>query len=257
MSQSYKQNQVISYYMCDRNRQLTLSMLVNLLMEVSENHSAGLGREEPFLRERGISWIILRYEFSIDRMPSSKEEIEIETFATEYNKLFTYREFIVRDQNGDELIQIKTTFALMKNDTRKMARIPSEVVEPYGAAFSKRIRRDTKPNEVDRAHAQEKNYIVRYFDIDANQHVNNSKYIDWLLDSLDPAFLTGHQLQHGVITFDKEVKEGDAVTSTVSRRSENGLHTDHRIFVKETMHASASFKWTEKSRTGLSNGNDQ
>jgi len=257
VKQSYKQNQVISYYMCDRNRTLTLSMLVNLLMEVSENHSAGLGREESFMRERGLSWIILRYEFDIDRMPAYKEEVEIETFATEYNKLFTYREFIVRDKTNASIIKVKTTFALMTNETRKMARIPEEVVEPYGAVFSKRIRRDAKPNEVDLEQADEKNYIVRYFDIDPNQHVNNSKYIDWLLDTLEPEFLSKNHLRHGVISFDKEVKEGDAVTSKVSRRSEDDLHTDHRIFVKDTVHAAASFKWTENTRMESHDGNDQ
>lgn len=257
MNRSYKQNQVISYYMCDRNQQLTLSMLVNLLMEVSENHSAGLGREESFMRERGISWIILRYEFSITRMPTYKEEVEIETFATEYNKLFTYREFIVKDKHNRQLIQVKATFALMNNATRKMNRISSEVVEPYGAEFSKRIRRSTKPQDVNSNQAEEKGYTVRYFDIDANQHVNNSKYIEWLLDSLSPAFLSAHEIQHGIITFDKEVKEGDTVKSIVNKRIKDELYSDHRIAVEGTIHASATFKWIEKTGMELNDGNDQ
>ncbi|SFC54621.1 medium-chain acyl-[acyl-carrier-protein] hydrolase [Alkalibacterium subtropicum] len=257
MSHSYKQNQVIPYYMCDRNQQLTLSMLVNLLMEVSENHSAGLGREESFLRERGISWIILRYEFSISRMPKYNEEIEVETCATEYNKLFTYREFVVRGNNKEQLIKAKATFALMKNDTRKMTKINSEIVEPYGATFSKRIQRNVKPNEINLTCASEQHYFVRYFDIDTNQHVNNSKYIEWLLDVLPPAFLSTHGLKHGIITFDKEVKEGDEVTSIVNKPAGGQLYTNHRICVGETGHASATFKWTEQSRMELDDGNDQ
>ena len=246
MSQSYKQNQLITYYMCDRTHHLTLSMLVNLLMEVSENHSAKLNREESFMRERGISWIILRYEFNVNRMPQYNEAVEIETFATEYNKLFTYRDFIVRDKKGEQLIEVNTTFAVMSNETRKMVRIPSEVVEPYEAVFSKRIRRSPKPVEVDVSKAQQKKFEVRYFDIDANQHVNNSKYIEWLLDSLSSSFLTVHDLQHGIITFDKEVKEGDAVTSKTSERMDEHIYTDHHIFVGETVHASASFKWYKR-----------
>lgn len=243
MSQSYKQNQTITYYMCDRTQQLTLSMLVNLLMEVSENHSTKLNREESFMRERGISWIILRYEFSIQRMPAYKEEVEIETFATEYNKLFTYREFIVRDKNNNKLVEVKTTFALMNNGNRKMERIPSEVVEPYGADFSKRIRRHDKPLEVDLSQSEQKQFIVRYFDIDANQHVNNSKYIEWLLDSIDTSFLMSHHIQHGIITFNKEVKEDDTVLSRVSVHEDEKTHTAHQILVEDTVHASASFKW--------------
>ena len=246
MNRSYKQKQPISYFMCDRTQHLTLSMLVNVLLDVSENHSAQLDREEAVIREMGFSWIILRYEFNVNRMPRYKENVEIETFATEYNKLFTYREFIVRDSEENELIKVRTTFALMKNDNRKMARIPEKVVEPYAAVFAKRIRRDLKPNDPDPAKTAVKDYTVRYFDIDANQHVNNSRYIEWLLDSLKPSFLSSHQLLHGIITFDKEVKEGDEVRSRVSDRDENeDFYTDHQILVAETVHASASFKWNK------------
>ncbi|MFO8069359.1 MAG: thioesterase [Alkalibacterium sp.] len=246
MSQSYKQKQNVTYYMCDRTQQLTLSMLVNLLLNVSENHSAELNRQESIIREMGFNWIVLRYEFIVTRMPGYKEEVEIETFATEYNKLFTYREFIVRDDDQNKLIEVKTTFALMDNENRKMARIPSELVAPYEAVFSKRIRRNSKPHEVDLVQAVQTNYSVRYFDIDTNQHVNNSKYIEWLLDSLNASFITAHQIQHGIITFDKEVKEGDTVTSKVSQRSEGHLYTDHHILVGETIHASASFRWNKR-----------
>ncbi|WP_423190034.1 acyl-[acyl-carrier-protein] thioesterase [Alkalibacterium sp. f15] len=246
MSQSYKQKQSVTYYMCDRTQQLTLSMLVNLLLNVSENHSAELNRQESVIREMGFNWIVLRYEFMVARMPRYKEEVEIETFATEYNKLFTYREFIVRDSNQNELIKVKTTFALMNIENRKMARIPSEVIAPYEAAFSERIRRNSKPHEVDQIHAVQTNYSVRYFDIDANQHVNNSKYIEWLLDSLNTSFMASHQMQHGIITFDKEVKEDDTVTSKVSHRADTQIYTDHHILVGETIHATASFQWNER-----------
>ncbi|GEK90526.1 acyl-[acyl-carrier-protein] thioesterase [Alkalibacterium kapii] len=247
----YKQKETIPYYMCDRNHQLTLSMLVNLLIEVSENHSALLGREESYMENLDISWIILRYEFKIDRLPDAKEKIEIETFATEYNKLFTYRTFIVRDNQNNQLIEVKVTFALMDHATRKMVRIPNEVVAPYAALFSRRIRRELKPHEIDKSQIDEKSYEVRYFDIDTNNHVNNSKYIEWLLDSLNSAFLKTHAIRHGIITFDKEVKEGNTVTSKVSKRLTDELFTDHRIEVDGTTHASASFKWTEKSEKGV------
>mgnify|MGYP000688892819 FL=1 len=33
-------------------------------------------------------------------------------------------------------------------------------------------------------------YRVRYFDLDMNGHVNNSKYLEWMLDVFDLDFLT-------------------------------------------------------------------
>lgn len=243
MSLTYTENKEISHFMCDRHQNLTLPMLVNLLLDVSGKQSEQLNRDEEFVRERGLSWIILHYEFFIERMPKLKEIIQIETFATEYNKLFTYREFVVRDSDGEELLTVKTTFALLDSKKRKMARIDEEIVEPYMADYSKRIRRNQKPHETDPSHYNEKRYAVRYFDIDGNNHVNNSHYINWLLDSLESEFLSNHEIKHGVITFDKEVNEHQTVLSRSSYRREEELYTDHLIKTNGAAHCSASFKW--------------
>ncbi|MCC5896154.1 MAG: acyl-ACP thioesterase [Alkalibacterium sp.] len=243
MSLTYTESKEISYYMCDRHQKLTLPMLVNLLLDVSEKQSESLGRDEAFVKARGLSWIILHYEFIIERMPKVKEVVQIETYATEYNKLFTYREFSVKDADSNELIKVKTTFALMDTEKRKMARITEDIVAPYKAQFSKRIRRNQKPVEPDLTDYNEKTYAVRYFDIDGNNHVNNSHYINWLMDSLTSEFLSLHDVKHGVITFDKEVNEHQTVISRSSFRKEEDLFTDHSIMTNGATHCSASFEW--------------
>ncbi|PRY83436.1 acyl-[acyl-carrier-protein] thioesterase [Alkalibacterium olivapovliticus] len=243
MSLTYTESKEIAYYMCDRHQNLTLPMLVNILLDVSEKQSESLNRDEAFVKARGLSWIILHYEFMIERMPKLKETVQIETYATEYNKLFTYREFVIRDANHKELVRVKTTFALLDSEKRKMGRITEDIVEPYKATFSKRIRRNQKPAEPDLNEYTEKTYAVRYFDIDGNNHVNNSHYINWLLDSLDSEFLSQHDIRHGVITFDKEVNEHQTVISRVSYRKEEELYTDHLIRTNGASHCSASFKW--------------
>jgi len=243
VNQPFKQEKEITYFMCDRTNRLTLSMLVNILMDVSEKHSAYLGTGEEVVKGMGYNWIILHYEFQIEKIPKVNERVEIETIATEYNKLFTYRDFIVRGKDNNEIITVKTTFALMDLEKRKMARLPEEIIAPYQATFSKRIRRNTKPQPVDNERASQKVYSVRYFDIDSNNHVNNSQYINWLLDSMDGTFLATHTVKHGIITFDKEVNEEDTVTSSSSRRVANNSITDHQITVDGTIHATASFHW--------------
>ncbi|MCC5889035.1 MAG: acyl-ACP thioesterase [Alkalibacterium sp.] len=250
MTQLYKESKEISYYMCDRHQRVTLSMLVNLLLDVSEKHSEGLGRGETYVKEKGLSWIILRYDFDIQRLPKVNETVEIETVATEYNKLFTYRDFFVKDLEGNELIKVTATFALLNHSNRKMARITEELVEPYKAVFSKRIRRLAKPQEIDNSVYNEKQYEVRYFDIDSNHHVNNSHYITWLLDSLGSSYLSKFEITAGTITFDKEVSEHQIITSVSSGRKADELWTDHVITSDTVRHCQASFKWKTVEKEG-------
>lgn len=250
MRERYSKSKGISYYMCDRHQRVTLSMLVNLLIDVSESHSEDLGRGEAYVKEKGLSWIILRYDFNIRRLPRVNETVTIETVATEYNKLFTYRDFFVNDSDGNELIKVTATFALLKHVDRKMARIPQELVEPYQAVYSKSIRRLTKPGEVNALNFNEKQYEVRYFDIDSNQHVNNSHYITWLLDSLGSAYLSDYEITEGMITFDKEVSEHQVINSQSSIRSTDELWTDHVITSDSVRHCQASFRWKTVDEEG-------
>lgn len=239
----FKEKQPLLYYMCDRNHTLTMPMLVNLLLDVSGKQSLALGMGDDVVNEMGYSWIILQYEFHIKRMPQFKETIEIETYAQEYNKLFCYRNFVVRDSSGEEIVHVETTFALIDREKRKMARLPQEIVDPYEAEFNKRLKRTAKPIPLEEEKATSKEYRVRYFDIDTNQHVNNSQYLNWALDSLEPDFLTKHRLTYGNIKFEKEVYEGQTVNSLVSLQEEEEIVSAHRIQTDGTINCTASFKW--------------
>lgn len=218
-------------------------MLVNVLLEISGQQSALLDRGEDFVREMGYSWIIIHYDLHINRFPQAEETVEIETIATEYNKLFTYRDFYVRDKDNNTIIIVKTTFALMDLEKRKMARLPEIVIEPYEAEFSKRIRRNVKAKPVEKETASQKVFNVSYFDIDSNNHVNNSRYINWALDSLDEAFLTTHTIKSGVISFEKEVKENETVMSLSNKYSEDEIFTTHHLSVNGMTNCTATFTW--------------
>lgn len=240
----YRNTKDISYYMCDRTHTLTLPMLVNLTLEVSGEQSEALGLGEEIMQEKGYSWIILQYEFEIDRFPRNKETIEIETYATEYNKLFCYRDFIIRDLQGNVLITIHSTFALFDFTKRKMARLPEEIVTPYKAIFNKRVKRTPKPLDIDEEKAYSQPFYVRYFDIDTNQHVNNSKYLDWTLNTLGGEFLKKHKLIYANVKFDKEVYEGQMIESYVSiTENKESSISAHKIRTQGLTNCSASFKW--------------
>lgn len=70
-----------------------------------------------------------------------------------------------------------------------MQSIPLGLIEPFNAPVAKRIPRLKRPQKLDEnGSIIKKNYQVRYFDLDANHHVNNARYFDWLLDPLGRVF---------------------------------------------------------------------
>jgi len=234
----------VLYYECEKTHRMTLSMLLNVLIQVSGEQSVKLGLSDEKMAELGYAWIVLQHSFSVKRMPRANETIHVETQATQYNKFFCYRNFYVKDDNGEELVNFTMVFAILDMEKRKMIRIPAEVVEPYGAPFEKGLLRVPRPVELNEEDAGSSTYNVRYFDIDANNHVNNSKYIEWMLDSLGADFLTEHELKSGNIKFEKELLYGQHVTSlaSVSEKTDN-IQTAHRIQTADCVHCTASFEW--------------
>jgi|SRR5690625_3022461 len=234
----------VLYYESEKTHRMTLPMLLNVLIQVSGEQSTELGLSEEKMAEMGYAWIVLQHEFKIKRMPRTNETIEVETHALQYNKFFCYRKFNVTGENGEHLVDFLMVFAVLDLDKRKMIRIPDEVVSPYEAPFVKRPLQIKRPEELAEAEATSMTYQVRYFDIDANNHVNNSKYIEWMFDVLGSDFLTNHEVKSGNIKFEKEVFYGQRVNAMASIKKEGGkTGSAHRIQTEEGTHCIASFTW--------------
>ena len=52
---------------------------------------------------------------------------------------------------------------------------------------------------------------VRYTEIDLNGHLNNTQYIEYILDTHEPVFYKDHRISAINITYEKEIKSGHEV----------------------------------------------
>lgn len=242
----YERELRVPYYLCDRYETITLPNLMSILIEVSGEQTEKVSTKP--VEEMGLHWIIIQYHFQINRLPQAYETITVKTFAEEYNRLFSYREFEVYDEEGNLLLYVMTVFALM-DENRKLSRIPSEIGKDYGSTESRRIKRIPKPKKPENLEtAKQKEYNVSYFDIDVNFHANNATYFVWLLDALGDEFLATHRPLTGNVVFEKEVHIGEMVESYVDFAVDENdvLISRHQVQVGDTVKCTASFKWAEK-----------
>jgi len=120
----------------------------------------------------------------------------------------------------------------MNHETRKIVTIPERIIAPSHSEKVKMIPRLSRPKKLTEAdQLMTKQYRVRYFDIDGNGHVNNSRYFDWLLDALPMSFLTRHNLTSINIRFENEVQYHHIVTSEATLMTDipDSIVTKHRI----------------------------
>ena len=241
MGLTYQMKMKIPFDMADMNGHIKLPDVILLSLQVSGMQSIELGvSDKDMLEQYNLVWIITDYDIDVTRLPRFAEEITIETESLTYNRLFCYRRFTIFDEAGEAIIQMMATFVLMDRDSRKVHAVEPEIVAPYQSEFSKKLLRGPKyPNLEDPV---SKDYHVRFYDLDMNGHVNNSKYLDWIFEVMGADFLTQHIPQKINLKYVKEVRPGGMIASSYDL---DGLQSTHQISSDGEVNAQAIITWQE------------
>ncbi len=183
---------IIRTFEIDHEQCATIPSLIRLMHEAAMQHVIRLKLSVWDLEKQGISWVLLRQRLDIDRMPRLGERISVITYPSGFDRFFTYRDFRVFDSAQREIARASSTWVLMDMATRKVRRLPdfilalehhvpvSELCLPHP---EKRIHSLNNPD-------RSLDYQVQYFDLDFNQHLNNTLYLKWMLESLpDEVFM--------------------------------------------------------------------
>ncbi|WP_295526419.1 acyl-[acyl-carrier-protein] thioesterase [uncultured Streptococcus sp.] len=244
MGLTYQMKMKIPFDMADMNGHIKLPDVILLSLQVSGMQSIELGvSDKAILENYNLVWIITDYDIEVVRLPRFAEEITIETEALSYNRLFCYRRFTIYDEAGQELIHMIATFVLMDRDSRKVHAVEPEIVAPYQSDFDKKLIRGPKYESLNESIS--KDYHVRFYDLDMNGHVNNSKYLDWIFEVMGADFLTQYIPKRINLKYVKEVRPGGVITSSVER---TGLESKHEITSDGATNAQAMITWQEMKK---------
>ena len=165
-------------YQVDPEGKLSLTSLSNLFQEIAWRHadSADFGRN---LQEQDLSWILSRIEIKCENLPSWGDSIKVYTAGRGVDKLFAFREFLITNPAGDILAQAMSSWVLMNVVTKRIFRpenaLPAELFDPN----EKPAWQPEKIRLVGEKLKSEK-LKVRHSDLDLNNHVNNTSYVQWV-----------------------------------------------------------------------------
>lgn len=244
-AQTYEMPHLLTYYECDETGHPSMSMLLAMMSMVSDEHSMSLGMNTTLVQKTGGTWVVTGYEGQLSQQqPTFGQTVILGTKAVAYNRFFAVREFWMTDeQHQVEYARLKSIFVFMNLSTRRMESIPSELIEPYQSPAVKRVPRLHRPTGIDKtAPTLSKKYQVRFFDLDANHHVNNARYFDWLLDPLGREFLRSHQVKKFSLQYLQEVRDGETIISEVTR-PDNDLVTSHQVRSADDENTIAEIEW--------------
>lgn len=218
----YEENFTIRTYEIDNRKQATPAALVRLMQEAAMQNVLKLKLSVWDLEPHNISWVLMRLYLQIKRAPKLNERIRLETYPASFEKIFTHRDYKIFAEDGTLLAYSSSTWLLMDMTTRRMTRIPDFIMQyqPHTPAEA-----DCLPRPIDRLPALErvdhhKQYEVNWHDLDWNMHLNNTIYIQWMLETVPDDILQNGQLERFDILFKLEGRWKEAVTSEVQQLDE-------------------------------------
>lgn len=197
----------------DINGKATLPALCSLFQEVAGNHALLLNFDISQLHEQDLTWVLHRMDIKIDRYPDWRETITIETWPAAGDALRAYRDYRVLDESGTQIGCCLSYWMMINLKSRRPVRMPKEVLELRLDEIEHvlPIKKD-RPKPIGQTD-EKKSFKVRRADLDMNKHVNNSKYLDWILESLSEDKLD--KIHHTDVMFAKETYLEEGITAKV------------------------------------------
>lgn len=206
----YQEKFFISSGDVDDHFDLKLSSIFQFFQIVSTNHSEllGLGKKETW--DKGMCWVITRMKVVIYKMPKMLDTVIVKTHPGEIMTFLFPRYYQIYSEDGELLVAGSACWTLLDANTHKV------IVKPVASAIA--YPSEKHPDDIslpERVLGNDLSLVdtrkVRYSDIDLNGHVNNVKYIEYIIDTHNVSFYQKHRVKEIIINFEREIMNDDEI----------------------------------------------
>lgn len=211
----------IASYEVDRTAKTKLSTVFQLFQDMASEDAASAAFGFDAMAEKRLVWVISKIYIVIDRMPAWREKTRMSTWPNGAEKLYGYRDFTMENEQGDVIIRGTSSWLILDREKRRPVIVPDHIPDTYDIVdehtLSRKANKLTPPKDGEIAQT----YSVQYEDIDMNQHVSNTRYVDWCINALDYEYLMHHTPTSIEINYTGELYMGDTVEIHKQRLEDN------------------------------------
>ncbi|KAJ4951051.1 hypothetical protein NE237_027883 [Protea cynaroides] len=229
-SRIFCENFTIRSYDMGPNRTASIETLMNLLQETALNHIKNMGMMKdglgstPSMTGKSLIWVLTKMHVVVDYYPSWGDDVLVDHrfIPSEKNGQGCY--WTISDcQTNKTFTRANSMFVMMNKDTRKLCKMPEEVRREMESQYidclpiqdedGSRILANFDYNSMDYVRT---GLTPRWNDLDANQHVNNVKYIGLMLESVPISIIETHEISDISIEYRRECGMDDTLQSLTS-----------------------------------------
>ncbi|MCD6347397.1 MAG: hypothetical protein J7L96_08265 [Bacteroidales bacterium] len=210
MNPIFEDSFAIATYHTDPFGYLKISSLFALLQDAASRDAARKGFGYYSLIERNVFWVLVRVNIQVVRMPSWEEKVVFRTWPKDIAGILAFRDFEIASESGDALVSGTTSWTQVDLKTRRLVRI--ELPDNYYSlpdkhAIISRAKKISLPEKM----MWHDDILVRTSHIDVNWHVNNTQYLEWVINELSIKWLKQKTMAEISVNFLAEGRLDDII----------------------------------------------
>jgi len=227
----------------DIRRRQKLSSMFAMFQDIAAMHAENLGAGVNWLyKELNVAWILMRIRVEIDKYPVLADEVTVETWPQKPRALYE-RDYRILDKFGIPYVRAASTWVIMNLATREIKRdsfLDYFNIEILKERAINKIPGRLKPiKDADAVYEKE----IKYSDVDYNGHVNNAKYVDFIMDAYPIEEHLNRDIKAIEVHYVSETSPGKTLVFRKKPLSENSDYIDCMRKDDEALVFSALVEW--------------
>ena len=193
----------------DRYYNIRPSSILDLFQDCAGAHTAIFNCDRDNIIKQGLFWVLVNVKFETLKNPDPKKDVIVKTWPIRSNGVRYIRNFQIMNEERELLVRGTSCWTILDFNTRRIvlkAKVfPDDMVYLEENVFEEKLAKieDFKPT------AALKTLKPEFSDLDFNEHVNNAKYADFIVNAIYDG--TNRPIKSFQIDFHKEIRYGEDI----------------------------------------------
>jgi acyl-ACP thioesterase len=203
---------------CDLKGKIKTVSLLESLLETAGNHAEKNKFGFDILGDMQQTWVLVMLFVKIEKYPKWREKYYVETWPKKMEGYFAYRDFMIKNEQGEILGSGSSTWLIINTKTRRPAKLDlmkdkKDLCRNISATGRDAKRLALPENGINIEHK------VQFSDLDINGHVYSAKYLQWTIDAVPFEVSSEKFIKEFEINFLSEGKPKDLIQITYNEQN--------------------------------------
>ena len=206
---------------------ITNKAIIKNLENIGANHSDQVGYGVLDIPNTNASWVVLDWKIEIIKRPIYGQKLNIHTWARTTKRAYTYRDYIIYDEQGNKMVIATSRWALISLDNGRPVKLDNSIIDRFEPEEDKKVFGFEELEKLKEPSSFQNiiYYKVNRSDIDINKHMHNLYYLDLAYEVLPQDVYETITFDKIRITYKKEIKLGDVVKSKYTYEGDKHIIT--------------------------------